>query len=135
MINFALLECRGFGDRLRKARVKNNLSAVQRVKAVNSIIVSKYGLKPININTYYAWEKIGIEGEVRNGKSMPHPRVLAYLSQRLKISLSWIFYSCESQDLGFDAHNSGKVKEDSSDLYSKLVTELTLLISLQSEEE
>lgn len=79
----------GLGSRLREARREAGLSADWMVRFLNGYLVSA-GMKPVGIQTYYSWERIGTPRE-RPGKSYPHPLIYKLVLIPLGVTGYWLF--------------------------------------------
>lgn len=77
------------GRRLKESRTEKKLSAQWVVNYLNGYLVPR-GLKPVGLSTYYSWEKIGTDQEMK-GKGYPHPVVYKLLLIIFDITGYWMF--------------------------------------------
>jgi hypothetical protein len=75
------------------------------VNYLNGYLTGK-GIRPIGLNTYYFWERIGLPGQDK-GRAYPHPYVYRLLSIVLGISISAI--------IGYFTLDKNQLKRHSSD--------------------
>lgn len=78
-----------FGTRLRQARKEAGLTVKWMVDFLNGYFVSAGG-RPIGVQTYYSWERIGTPREV-SGKAYPHPSIYKLILIPLGVTGYWLF--------------------------------------------
>jgi len=84
-----LMHCAAdFGQRLKHARKDAGLSVAWIVKYINGYLICT-GLRPIGVQTYYAWERIGTPREA--SKAYPHPAIYKILLIPLDITGYFLF--------------------------------------------
>ncbi len=86
----SLNDLNSFGGRLRDAREEAGLLGTQVWKILNGYLQAQ-NLKPVNINTFMSWERIGTPKEIVSGKSYPHPSVYPALGNIYGVTGYWLF--------------------------------------------
>ena len=79
-----------FGGRLRDAREETGMTGSHVCGILNGYLQAQ-GLKPVNINTFLSWERIGTPKELVSGKSYPHPITYTMLGNVYGVTGYWIF--------------------------------------------
>ena len=79
-----------FGGRLRDAREETGMTGSLVCGILNGYLQSQ-DLKPVNINTFMSWERIGTPKELVSGKSYPHPAAYNMLGDLYGVTGYWLF--------------------------------------------